>query len=138
MMTDGRGAPETVEDGEPASHDSGRRFPGLPRAAYVLSSLLAVVTALTCAATVLVPDILRGPAVMNGSARGTALIALVCAVPTLVAAMSLARRGHPEQAARWLNTMCTVVTKGACAAVKASWAYQASNDPRLAAVPWPR
>lgn len=70
MMTDGRDAPGTAENGERVLPGSSQRFPRLPRTAYVLSTLLAVVAAITCAATVFVPDILRGPAVMNGSARG--------------------------------------------------------------------
>jgi hypothetical protein len=80
-------------------------FPPLPRAAYVLSTLLAVVSAFTCAATVLLPGILRGPAVMNGSARGTALVALVGAVPTLVAATWLARRGSTRAVVVWFGVV---------------------------------
>ena len=80
-------------------------FPALPRTAYVLAALLAVVTAVTCAATVFVPNILRGPAVMNGSARGTALVALVGAVPTLALAMWLARRGSARAVVVWLGAV---------------------------------
>ena len=82
-----------------------RPFPPLPRAVYVLSALLAFAAALTCAATVLLPGILRGPAVMNGSARGTALIALVCAVPTLAVAMWQARRGSTRAIIVWLGAV---------------------------------
>jgi hypothetical protein len=82
-----------------------RPFPPLPRVAYVLSTLLAVVAALTCAATVFLPGILRGPAVMNGSARGTALIALVCAVPTLAVAMWRASRGSTRAVIVWLGVV---------------------------------
>jgi hypothetical protein len=82
-----------------------RPFPRLPRVANVLSTLLAAVAAITCAATVLVPEILRGPAVMNGSARGTALVALVGAVPTLVIAMWLARGGSARAVVVWLGAV---------------------------------
>jgi hypothetical protein len=44
---------------------------------------LAAVTAATCLANLLVPDLLNGTAVMNGSAKGTSLVALVVAVPLL-------------------------------------------------------
>jgi hypothetical protein len=68
-MRGGTGRPLTAEDGERVLRGSSRRFPRLSRAAFVLSTLLAVVAALKCVATMFVPDILRGPAVMNGSAR---------------------------------------------------------------------
>ena len=84
---------------------SGAPFPPLPRVAYILSTLLAVVAALTCAATAFVPGILRGPAVMNGSARGTALVALVAAVPTLLGALWLARGGSARAIVVWLGVV---------------------------------
>jgi hypothetical protein len=58
-----------------------------------LSSVLAAVTVVTCVANLLVTDLLSGPAVMNGSAKGTALVALVVAVPCLAIASSMARTG---------------------------------------------
>jgi hypothetical protein len=45
-----------------------------------LAGVLAVVTTVACLANLLVPDLLSGPAVMNGSAKGTSLVALVVAV----------------------------------------------------------
>jgi hypothetical protein len=39
--------------------------------AFRLSAALAVVTAAATGLTFLIPDVLRGPAVMNGSGRGT-------------------------------------------------------------------
>jgi hypothetical protein len=80
-------------------------FPPLPRAAYILALLLAITAALTCAATVLAPEILRGPAVMNGSARGTALIALIGAVPTLLLAVWLARHGSARAVVVWFGAV---------------------------------
>ena len=56
------------------------RVPLLP---LRLAGVLAVVTAATCLANLLVPDLLNGTAVMNGSAKGTSLVALVVAVPLL-------------------------------------------------------
>ncbi len=58
-----------------------------------LSLALAVVTTAACLVTLLVPDLLGGTAVMNGSAKGTALVALVLAVPLLVASHRRARTG---------------------------------------------
>ena len=58
-----------------------------------MSSVLAAVTIVASLANLLVPDLLSGTAVMNGSAKGTALVALVVAVPLLVVSSSLARTG---------------------------------------------
>ena len=53
------------------------RVPLLP---LRLAGVLAAVTTVACLANLLVPDLLSGPAVMNGSAKGTSLVALVVAV----------------------------------------------------------
>ena len=45
---------------------------------------------------------LRGPAVMNGSARGTALVVLVIGVPVLACSLVLARRGSTIAVVTWL------------------------------------
>jgi len=63
--------------------------------AYWLSGALAVAAALRALLTYLVGDVLRGPAVMNGSARGPALVVLVVGVPVLACSLVLARRGSP-------------------------------------------
>jgi hypothetical protein len=55
--------------------------------------------------TVLFPDLLRGPAAMNGSARGTALVMLVGGVPLLVGAMLAARRGSTRAIVLWLGAI---------------------------------
>jgi hypothetical protein len=85
--------------------------PGLPthvvslsRAAYRLSTALAVAAALATAPTVFGGGILRGPAVMNGSARGTALVMLAVGVPGVVAAMLAARRGSSRAILVWLGS----------------------------------
>jgi len=49
-----------------------------------LDRVLATVTAVTCLANLLVPGLLSGTAVMNGSAKGTSLVALVVVVPLLL------------------------------------------------------
>lgn len=76
-----------------------RRF-GWP---YAVSSALAAVAAVAGGATFFVPDVLRGTAVMNGSARGTALIVLAVAVPTLVVSMWLVAAGAVRPMITWLG-----------------------------------
>jgi hypothetical protein len=51
-------------------------------APYWMSAALAVASGVAAALTLLAPDVLRGTPVMNGSARGTALVALVVALPS--------------------------------------------------------
>lgn len=54
---------------------------------------MALVTAAATAVTFFVPDVLRGTAVMKGSARGTALVALVLAAAVLSTSMIAVARG---------------------------------------------
>jgi hypothetical protein len=61
--------------------------------AYWLSGALALSAAASSLLTFLIPDVLRGPAVMNGSARGTALVVLLAGVPVLGCSLLLAWRG---------------------------------------------
>lgn len=62
---------------------------GRTRWLCVSASLAAVAAA---APTLFISGVLNGPSVMNGSARGTALVMLVLAVPTLLLGLTLARR----------------------------------------------
>ena len=64
---------------------------------------LGAVGAAAAALTFFVPGILNGTAVMNGSARGTALVALVVALPVLAASMWLASRGSERARISWLG-----------------------------------
>lgn len=85
----------------PAREHTGRVI--APRGiAYWLSAALAVTAAASALLTYLVSDVLRGPAVMNGSARGTALIVLVAGVPVLAVSLVLARRGSAIAVVTWL------------------------------------
>jgi hypothetical protein len=70
---------------------------------YAVSSALAVVAAISGAATFFIPGVLRGTPVMNGSARGTALVVLVVAVPILVVSMWLVTRGAVRPLITWLG-----------------------------------
>jgi hypothetical protein len=63
---------------------------------------LAAVSVAAAAPTFLVDGILTGPPAMNGSARGTALVVLLLAVPVLLAAMPRARRGSARASVVWL------------------------------------
>src|SRR5450756_1609948 len=69
-----------------ARRESSSALP-IAKTGYWLSGSLAVVAAIAAAGTALVPGVLRGAAVMNGSARGTALVVLLIAVPALAIAM---------------------------------------------------
>ena len=87
--------PEPTEDG------TGRVLPA-GGIAYWLSGALAVVAVLSALLTYLASDMLRGPAVMNGSARGTALVVLLVGVPVLAGSLVLARRGSAIAVVTWL------------------------------------
>lgn len=82
--------PPTASLASPATH----RPALLGRTAARLVLLLAVAAAASGIAT-LVPGLLAGTAVMNGSARGTAVGVLVLALPTLLLGRRLALRGVP-------------------------------------------
>lgn len=62
----------------------------------MVSATLGVIAAMAAAITFFVPAVLRGPAVMNGSARGTALVLLLVAVPALTLSMLSPRRVRHE------------------------------------------
>lgn len=75
------------------------------QAPRLLSALLAVAVAVGAAATFAVDGMLRGTPVMNGSARGTALVLLVVALPTLLFG-SLRGAGRSAPAAlAWLGSL---------------------------------
>ncbi|HEX9094708.1 MAG TPA: hypothetical protein VF990_01255 [Candidatus Dormibacteraeota bacterium] len=78
------------------------------RSTYWLSGALALVTAAAAAATFFIPGVLRGPAVMNGSARGTALVVLVVAVPVLLLSMRLAAGGSVRALIVWLGAIAYI------------------------------
>jgi hypothetical protein len=54
--------------------------------------LAVVANAAAAGLTLLLPEVLSGPAVMNGSARGTALIMLVAGVPLLIGSIVVEER----------------------------------------------
>jgi hypothetical protein len=68
-----------------------------------LAVLLGVVGAAAAAATAFVPDVLSGTPVMNGSARGTALVVLFVAVPVLALSTRAAGLGSVRGLAVWVG-----------------------------------
>jgi hypothetical protein len=68
-----------------------------------LSIALAVCAAATGLVLFAFGGVLRGAPVMNGSARGTALVMAVVGVPVLVVALVLARRGSARALFVWLG-----------------------------------
>ncbi|HEY5881646.1 MAG TPA: hypothetical protein VIU11_22240 [Nakamurella sp.] len=87
---------------ESAAHPPPALVPG--PFAHALSVGLGVVTVAAAAPTVLIDDVLRGPAAMNGSARGTALVMLLVGVPLLVVGQLATRRDHGWALPIWLGS----------------------------------
>ena len=86
---------------ELARDDTGPVVP--PEASRVLAvGALAIVAALSVLLAFLVSAVLRGPAVINGLARGTALVVLVVGVPVLACSLVLGRRGSAIVVVSWL------------------------------------
>jgi hypothetical protein len=100
-----RPTPDLVLGGDRSRGQAPRESAGPGGLAQALSLLLAVVAMVSCALTVFVPDLLTGPAVMTGSARGTALVALVVAVPVQLAALVQLRRGSVRALPVWLGAV---------------------------------
>jgi hypothetical protein len=74
-------------------------------AAYRVSAALGLVGAAAAAATFFVPHVLKGPAAMNGSARGTALVVMALAVPLLLGAMVATARGSARAPLVWAGSV---------------------------------
>jgi hypothetical protein len=70
-----------------------------------LSLALAGVGGLAAALTFFVPDVLQGPEVTNGNARGTALVMLFLATPVLLVAMWSQRHGSWRARYWWLGSI---------------------------------
>jgi hypothetical protein len=66
--------------------------PSVARLAY----LVAIGNGAAAALTLLVPDVLNGPAFPNGNARGTAFVMLLLATPLLAASIRVARGSGPR------------------------------------------
>src|SRR5829696_2754397 len=66
---------------------------GTFRTGKLLSWLTAVVAVVAGTWTLVDPGLLHGPEAMQGSARGTALVLIAVAVPTLLLSLWMASRG---------------------------------------------
>ena len=86
----------------------GDRRPVIGAAAVSVSTAVVVVAAVGGAWTVWNPGLLKGPAVMDGSARGTALALVAVALPALVVSMLLAARGVHRAVITWLSALLFV------------------------------
>lgn len=75
----------------------------LHRPTLWVSSGLAVVAAVSASLTFFLPDVLTGPAVTTGNARGTALVMMVAGVPVLVLSMLGATGGSWRSHIVWLG-----------------------------------
>jgi hypothetical protein len=76
-----------------------------PRYVRALSWALALAATAAAAATYLIPDILTGPAVTSGNARGTALVMMAVGAPLLVISMLLADRGSSRWTLIWVGSL---------------------------------
>ena len=77
----------------------------LPPHVYALSVTLAIVGGVTAALTFFLPDVLTGPAVTNGNARGTALVMLALAIPVLGLSIWRERLGSSRARFLWLGSL---------------------------------
>jgi hypothetical protein len=75
-------------------------MPHPSRVTTLLLMLAAIASAVAAALTFFLPDILTGPAVTNGNARGTAAVMLLLGVPLLLSSMWLEQRGS-----RWASVV---------------------------------
>ena len=84
--------------------------PSNPALPYWLSGLLAVVTLIASAAGFFITDLFqRDNAALGGCARGTALVILVVALPTLIISMVLAARGSLRARVIWLGILAYII-----------------------------
>lgn len=77
----------------------------LPITVYRFSAALALVALIASATSFFIPGVLGGPLVAQGNLRGTALVIMALAVPALVVAMVVARRGSARALVVWLGAL---------------------------------
>ncbi len=73
--------------------------------AFRCSAALALVSGVAAVIGVLAPSLFHDAAVTVGNARGTAIVTLAVALPTLVSAMLLAERGSMRASIVWLGAL---------------------------------
>ena len=82
------------------------------RASIVLSLCAALAAFAASSASLVWPDVLRGPAAMNGSLQGTALVMLVVTLPVLIGSMWLVERGSTIALLGWLGAVSSIAYQG--------------------------
>jgi hypothetical protein len=82
------------------------------RAPVVLSLAAAVVALAASVASLAWPHLLRGPAAMNGSLEGTALVLVVVTLPVLLASMWLVEQGATLALLGWLGALASIAYQG--------------------------
>jgi hypothetical protein len=75
-----------------------------PAPPTALTASLAIAAGTAAAGTLFGSGVLLGPAAMNGSARGTALVVLAVALPLLLVSAMLAHLGSARAIVVWLGT----------------------------------
>jgi hypothetical protein len=83
---------------------SSRVAPRAGSASFRLSWIAAAFSVIASALTFFVDDVLSGPLVSRGKARGTALIVLVLVTPLMVASMIFTARGSVRALVVWLGS----------------------------------
>ena len=82
------------------------------QAPVVLSLAAAAATLATSVVSLAFPEFLRGPAAMNGSLQGTALVLLVVTLPVLLISMWLVHRGVTLALLGWLGGVASIAYQG--------------------------
>lgn len=77
-----------------------------------LSGMLAMAATVAGVVTAWTPGVLSGPAAMNGSARGTALVVVFLGVPALMAGMLLDSAGRRIGFPVWLGALAFLAYQG--------------------------
>lgn len=91
------------------SHRAGAGVEGRLRTAHILSLVTALIAATAAGWTFIDPGLLHGPAAMQGSARGTALVVGGAAVPVLLVSLFLASRGRGYALLTWAGALLYLV-----------------------------
>ena len=73
--------------------------------AYWLTGALAIVALIASSVGVFFPAVLRDPAMTAGNARGTAVVILTVAIPTLLVSLFLAARGSLRAQLVWMGAL---------------------------------
>jgi hypothetical protein len=99
--------PATRRTTRPTSRTTGTPMPVVrdPRWPVRLGLALAAVSVAAGVPTAVDRGVLTGPAAMNGSARGTALVVVLVAVPLLLLSMRATVRGSARAVVGWLGAL---------------------------------